>query len=136
MRRSAWLVAAFMLPVAIGTISCRKYAAEPIFRSPAISAVAAVPNTLGPGDSTTITITASDPNGDALVYDWEPYNGLIIQGSTHDWDNFRYNTTSNAMVFHRSPTWPYATDTAFVVCGVRDLKGGGDEALVRIVFTP
>jgi hypothetical protein len=119
---------------ALGAGACRTYVTQPIYRRPAISSVVAFPTTLGPGDSTMITIFATDPNGDSLVYHWEPYNGLIIKGSQHDWDNYRFNTQSPSMVFYRSTTWPHPNDTAFVWCSASDGRGGGDSRQVLIFF--
>src|SRR6266516_1706991 len=134
MRIKAWLSAAFVLVLVVGAGACQKYVTEPLTRRPVISSVMAFPTVLGPGDSTMVTVFATDPDGDSLVYDWEPYNGLVIKGSTHDWDNFRYNTYSPSMVFYRSTTWPYPNDTAFVWCSARDGKGGSDSRGVLILF--
>ncbi|MBI1797874.1 MAG: hypothetical protein HYR74_12595 [Candidatus Eisenbacteria bacterium] len=83
-----------------------------------------------------ITVSATDPDGDSLVYDWEPYNGLIVKGSTstNAGDNFIYNTYSASRVFYRSPAWPYPNDTAFVWCTARDQKGGSDSRQILIFY--
>jgi len=134
MRNRAWLAAAFLLAFVLGAGACRKYVTEPIYRLPVISSVVAFPTVLGQGDSTMITIFASDPNGDPLVYDWEPFNGLKIKGSTDEVDNYRYGTTSPSMVFYSPTIWPYPTDTAFVECSVRDGMGGSDHRIVLILY--
>ena len=125
--------AAFLLLVALGVPSCRNYVAMPIYRRPAITSVVASPDTLAPGDSTRITVTAIDPDGDALVYDWEAWNGLILPG--HD-PSFLFSTDSSSIVVHRNPSWPYPNDTAFVFCSARDQKGGSDTRRVWIFFRP
>src|SRR5438552_2401870 len=124
MRNTTRLAAVVLLVFGPGTGACRKYTTQPIYRRPVISSVVAFPTTLGPGDSTMITVTASDPNGDALVYDWEAFNGLFTPGTQ---DNFLFSTRSPSRVFYRSVTLPYTVDTAFVICSVRDQRGGEDE---------
>ena len=132
MRNRIWPTAIFLLLFALGAGACRKYTTSPIYRRPVISSVVAFPTTLGPGDSTMITINATDPNGDPLVYDWSAHNGLIIK----DWPQYNtvYNTHSPSMVFYRSTTWPYPTDTAFVWCSARDGRGGSDSRQVLIFY--
>lgn len=131
MRNRGWLTAVFVLVFALGAGACRKYVTQPIYRRPVISSVVAFPTTLGPGDSTMITVFATDPNGDSLVYDWHPHNGLIIK----DWPyGDLYNTHSPSMVFFRSTTWPHPNDTAFVWCSVRDGRGGSDGRQVLIFY--
>jgi len=132
MRNRFWLAAVFLPVFVLGSGSCRKYTTYPIYRRPVISSVVAFPTTLGPGDSTMITVFATDPNGDSLVYDWAAYNGLIIKG--HPGDNEIYNTHSPSMVFFRSTTWPYANDTAFVWCSASDRRGGSDSRQVLIFY--
>ncbi len=134
MRTRAWLSAAVLLVLAIGAGSCRKFVTEPVTRRPVISSVVAFPTTLGPGDSTMITIVATDPDGDPLVYDWEAYNGLVIKGDRLGY-GFRYNTFSPSMVFYRSPNWSFPNDTAFVLCYARDGRGGSDGRQVLIFYT-
>lgn len=135
MRRRIRLSVFLALALVPGAVACRKFVTDPIYRRPVISSVVAFPTTLGPGDSTLITVYATDPNGDALVYDWEAFNGLIMKGGVPGVP-FLYNTPANSMVFFRSLTWPYANDSAFVFCSVRDGKGGGDGRLVLILYQP
>ena len=132
MRNTTRLAAVVLLVFGPGTGACRKYTTQPIYRRPVISSVVAFPTTLGPGDSTMITVTASDPNGDSLVYDWEAYNGLITRGTR---ENFLFSTRSPSRVFIRSMPSPSPIDTAFVICSVRDQKGGGDSREVLIFYS-
>ncbi len=133
MRIKLWLSAAFALVLVVGAGACRKSITEPVTRRPVISSVVAFPTVLGPGDSTMITVVATDPDGDPLVYDWDAYNGLVIKGSDPTRTSI-YNTLSSSQVFYRSTTWPHLTDTAFVWCSVRDRKGGGDSRHVLIFY--
>ena len=120
-----------VLAVALAAGACREYPTHPIYRRPVISSVVAFPTVLGPGDSTMITIYASDPDGDSLVYDWKAYNGLTFPGA---YAGVRYNCSSPSMVFRKSPTWNSPYDTAFVWCSVRDGRGGSDTRQVLIVY--
>jgi hypothetical protein len=100
-----------------------------IYRSPVISEVLAFPR-LGAAESTMITVFATDPDGDSLVYDWSAYNGLVMKG--HPGRHDVYGTRSSSMVFYSPVSWSY--DTAFVWCGVRDERGGSDSRQVTILF--
>ena len=132
MRIRAWSSVAFVLVLASGAGACRKFITLPTTREPVISSAVAFPTTLGPGDSTMITVVASDPAGAPLVYDWEASNGLTIKGTKGGW---LYNTASPTMVFYAPTTWPYPTDTAFVWCGVRDSRGGEAQRQVLIYYS-
>lgn len=122
MRLRALLSGVLLLGLLVGAGACRKTIVNPIYRRPVISSVVAFPTVLGPGDSTMITVTASDPDGDALAYIWEPYNGLNIK----DGGPFPhyYYTTSPSMVFYRTTTGSSNIDTASVYCSVSDGRGG------------
>ena len=133
MRIKVWMSAAFVLVLVVGAGACQKYVTEPITRRPVISSVVAFPTVLGPGDSTMITIFATDPDGDSLVYDWEPSNGLTFVGQ-QPWRSAIYNTPSRSMVFYGPTTRPYPVDTAYVWCSARDQTGGGDQRRVLIFY--
>ena len=129
MRLKAALSVVLLLGFLPGLGACRKTIIVPIYRRPVISSVVAFPTTLGPGDSTLITITASDPDGDPLVYDWEASNGLTTKGGNH---NTIYHIPNASMVFYAPMTWSY--DTAFVWCSATDARGGYDSRQVRIFY--
>ncbi len=132
MRTRAWLCAAILLALATGVGSCRKYVTVPTMRLPVITSIVAFPTVLGVGDSTMITINATDPDGDPLVYDWEGYNGLVMRGPYGE-GPFRYRTHSPSMVFYRS-AGTSSIDTAFVWCTVWDNKFGSDQHQVLLVY--
>jgi hypothetical protein len=46
-------------------------------QNPVISSVTANPTSLAPGASSTITVVASDPNGDSLTYTYSGTNGTV-----------------------------------------------------------
>jgi hypothetical protein len=129
-RRALGVLLVTALAVSIG--ACEEYPTRPVNRRPIISSVDAFPTVLGLGDSTLVTVFATDPDGDTLVYDWEAHNGLAIKDDPYD-DGVLYNTSSRSRVFYLR--WrPANYDTAFVWCGVRDRKGGGDGRRVLILL--
>jgi hypothetical protein len=135
MRIRAWRVATFLLLTVLGTSSCRKTVVVPTYRRPVITSIVAFPTTLGVGDSTMITIRATDPDpGDSLVYDWNAFNGLVMKGTLDPGRS--YGCRSPSMVFYRSPDWPYPApyDTAFVWCTVSDQRGGSGQRQVLILY--
>jgi len=134
MRTRNWRSTAVLLVFVPGAGACRKYTTEPTTRRPVISSVVAFPTVLGPGDSTMITIAATDPDGAPLVYDWEPYDGLVWKGAQGNEGDAIYHTPSASMVFYRSPTWSFTYDTAFVICSATDGKGGYDSREVLILY--
>lgn len=127
-RRTLRLLLPAGLALAIG--ACDKYPTRPTNRRPTISSVVAFPTTLGLGDSTLVTVIATDPDGDTLVYDWHTSNGLATPGEHY---GSLYHTSSRSRVFYLA--WrPVNYDTAYLWCGVRDVKGGGDEKRIRILL--
>jgi hypothetical protein len=134
MQIKAWPSELFLVAFLFAVVGCQKYVTQPIYRRPVISSVVAFPTVLGPGDSTIITVFATDPDGDSLVYDWDAYNGLIIKDARPGSPTSLYNTRSPARVFYRSTTWPHLTDTAFVWCSARDQRGGSASRQVLIAY--
>jgi hypothetical protein len=132
MRNRAWVSGILVLAFVLGAGGCRKYVTRPIYRRPVISSVVAFPTVLSQGDSTLITVFATDPDGDSLVYDWVAFNGLLIKDGPGY--NYLYNTPSGSRIFYRSSTGPSANDTAFVWCSVRDQRGGSDSRQILIFF--
>ncbi len=86
-----------------------------INQPPVISSLTAEPQSLPPGGSSTITVVASDPDGDPLSFSWSASGGSI--------------SGSGAQV-----TWtaPEVAGTYTVTVTVSDGKGGSDSASVSI----
>ena len=120
-RRFLGLVLVRAFAAAIG--ACEEYATRPVNRYPIITSIVAFPTVLRLGDSTIVTVTASDPDGDTLVYDWEAYNGLVTKNRANSNDTHVYHTSSPSRVFYLVSR-PTTYDTAFVFCAVRDVRGG------------
>jgi hypothetical protein len=130
MRNTGGMKVLLVTAVVVGIGACRDYPMKAIYHSPIISSVTVFPSVIGQGDSVTVTVYATDPDGDTLVYDWFTDSRLIIKDAR---TTYLYNTASNSHVFYRS-TRPAYDDTARVSCGVRDGRGGGDGGQVLILL--
>jgi hypothetical protein len=131
MKNRAWLHGLLGLAAAAGIGGCRDYPTKSIYHSPVISSVTVFPSIIGQGDSVLVTVYASDPDGDALVYDWFTDSRLIIKDAPGEL--MLYNTASNSHVFYRS-TYVPRSDTAWVSCYVRDGRGGMDGGRVLVLL--
>lgn len=133
MKRRRWAVAVLVLAVLSGAGACKKFVTHPIYRQPVIHSVVVFPTMLDQGDSTMITIHATDPDGDALVYDWQASNGLVPKGA-HGGSDYLYHSSNPSQVFYQLPFWPHTYDTAYVWCTVRDVRGGSASRRVEVYF--
>jgi hypothetical protein len=126
----------YMLLIALTAVvavsACRGYPTRSVYHRPTISSVTVFPNVIGQGDSAIVTVFASDPDGDTLVYDWFTDARLIIKDGRLG-DSFLYNTASNSRVFYRS-TLPPFNGRVQVSCSVRDVRGGSDSRAVLILL--
>jgi len=128
MRLSRSLLLALTLGFGLGACSRNPVAGN---SGPEIVSIVAIPDTIGPNDSTVVVCAARDANGDALVYDWVTDARLIVQGTRPN-QTWLYNTQSNKHTFYIGPSYRYPVDTAWVQCFVRDLKGGQDARTINI----
>lgn len=124
------LVPMAALALAAGLGACAEYPTMPANRRPMIQSVLAFPPVFGQGDSAMVTVLATDPDGDTLVYDWETDSRLIISGAPRIDQLTLYHTRSASRVFYRS-TIPRFDGTAWVRCSVRDVRGGSDGRTVH-----
>jgi hypothetical protein len=120
LRAVLWIVAVCFLAPLLG--SCSKFPTLPANRNPVLVSVEASVDSLGPADSLVVTVHATDPDGDELVYDWFTDGRLIIKGARPG-DTSRYNTVAASQTFYRSAVIPY-NGTAWVSVYARDRVGG------------
>ena len=117
---------------------CQKQATQPVYprnHSPVIDTLVALPDTIGSSDSTVVTCTATDPDADALVYDWETDARLNIEG-TPTWNKGLFNTRNPSHKFYNANLPNPINDSAWVYCTVRDSRGGGAGRHVFIILRP
>jgi len=87
-------------------------------QNPMISSLTANPTSVSPCAVSTITCTASDPDGDTLTYTWTATGGIISgSGSSINW------------------TAPSTAGTYTITCTISDGKGGSDTKNVNIIVT-
>jgi len=85
-------------------------------QAPAITGLSASPASVAPGDSSTITCVATDPDGDTLTYDWSASDGTISgTGSIVNWV---------------APGWE---GTFIISVTVDDGRGGTDSDSLNVV---
>ena len=109
--------------------------AAPTNRSPVIEGLSAFPDTIGPQDSTIVLCTASDADADSLVYDWLTDARLIIQGA-HPGNSYLNNQPSPRRTFYNANLSDPISDSAWIYCDVRDLRGGAGDRHVFIILRP
>jgi hypothetical protein len=132
-KKKAGMGALLVLAAVVGIGACEKYPTRPVNRRPTISSVVAFPTVLGLGDSTLVTVFATDPDGDTLVYDWDAYNGLVTNHAPYPPTSYLFHTSSRSRVFYLERK-PATYDTAFIWCRVRDVKGGSASRQVLFVL--
>lgn len=123
---------ALVFAILAGAGACREFPTRPANRSPVITDAVAFPTVLGPGDSAIVTVFATDPDGDSLVYDWFTDSRLAFKGANPSDHDF-YNSPDRSQVVYRSPS-SLGDSTAWMRCYARDRKGGGSAGRL-IVFT-
>ena len=103
----------------------------PTNRPPVITSLDLFPTAIGKADSAVVVCFASDPDGDALVYDWTTDGRLNIEG-TPPYFHYLYNTDSPIRTFYPAAV-DSPVDTAWIECGARDQRGGEVHAIVYLV---
>ncbi len=101
--------------------------------SPTITNLLALPDTIGPSDSTVVHCLATDPDGDALVFDWQTDARLDIQG-TPTWNKYLNEQPSSSHTFYNADLSNPINDSAWVYCSVRDPWGGGASRHVFVIL--
>ncbi len=132
MKERAWMRVLSILALAAVVGACGDYPTRPLNRRPTIASIVVFPNVLGQGDSAIITVFATDPDDDTLVYDWDTDSRLIIKGNRLG-DHSLSHTSSSSHIFYRSAVNP-VNDSAWVWCSVRDYRGGGESRVVLILL--
>lgn len=103
--------------------------------SPVVHGLSAFPDTIVPSDSTVVTCSATDADGDTLVYDWKTDARLNIAG-TPTWNKQLNAQLSPQHTFSNADLPNPINDSAWVYCLVRDRRGGGADREVFIVLEP
>ena len=120
-----------LLLVILFTRSCKESnPVKPKNQSPVITSILVFPQTIEFTDSVLVVCNAMDPDGDTLVYDWITDARLMIKGTK---ERRLYHSSSNSRIFYPTEYTHRPKDTVWVQCIVRDVKGGADGKVVRIV---
>lgn len=95
---------------------------QPVNRSPVVQSLVAFPSVLAPGDSAVVVCSATDPDGEAVVFDWYSDCRLLLKGFN---GSTAFNRNSNSIVVYIGTCGNAPLDTGWVSCEVRDGRGGG-----------
>jgi hypothetical protein len=100
--------------------------ARPVNHNPITSSVVLFPEAIGPSDSAVVVCTATDPDGDSLLYDWIADRRLRIKDAPDG--AFLFNSRSPSQIFYYNDSAPI--DTAWIKCFTRDRRSGSDGRMV------
>jgi hypothetical protein len=108
---------------------------KPENRSPVISSLTVFPEVARPADSLIVICSATDPDGDTLVYDWITTGIVRIKGALPGVHSL-YNTYENTRVFYAPDSLHVQVpqDTFWVQCFARDRRGRSDAQLVLFII--
>lgn len=105
--------------------------APPHNHSPTISAVTLFPSSVGVSDSAFVQLSATDLDGDTLVYDWIGDGKVRLKDAPRI--AYIFSSPRNFQTFYyasaRAPL-----DTSWIQCYVRDQRGGQDGRLVALII--
>jgi hypothetical protein len=133
MRAASWrMMFTTLLAASVG--ACRNSnPAAPVNHNPIISSVVLFPTVIGSTDSAIAICSASDPDGDSLVYDWVSDGRLRLKDAPRG--AYIYSSPRNSEVFYRAGILA-PNDTALIWCYTRDLRGGQDGRLIALRLHP
>ena len=119
MKWTRWITLMVIVLIALMTVTATACSSKAANQSPLITSLVAVPTSVAPGGSATVTCVATDPDGDALSYLWTFTGGS--QSGTGD-----------------TITWvaPTAANTYTIKVSVSDGKGGVANSSITIVAAP
>jgi hypothetical protein len=89
-----------------------------------VQSLVAFPTTIRVGDSAIVVCTATDADGDTVVYDWTSYCPLRKKGQSPYGGPTIYSR-GRALIVYADSCSGSPLDTSWVSCDVRDLRGGG-----------
>lgn len=126
------LTVALLIGLTVGACKHSSTApAAPRNHSPMISSVTLFPSSIGVSDSAMVQLTASDVDGDTLVYDWIGDGKVRLKDAPRV--GYIFSSPRNFQTFYyagaRAPL-----DTSWIQCYVRDQRGGQDGRLVALVI--
>lgn len=124
MRRGLWQAAILTLALGVLAAACdTARSVRPLNVSPVVLSLVAFPTTIGPGDSAIVVCSATDADGDTVVFDWDSDCRLVKMGRPGGGP--LYNSHSGALVVYAGACARAPADTGWVRCFVRDGRGGG-----------
>jgi hypothetical protein len=132
------LLLAPLLAVALVSGACKKHQTAPLgatSHDPVIDSLVVTPSSIAVTDTLTVRCYAHDADADTLYHDWEGQFGMNIVGNPNVEANILNNTITNTQRLY--PNFPVSQlDTLYVVCEVRDGKGGSAIKLVYFTVHP
>ena len=120
-----------VLALATCAVACRTTTPlQPVPRNepPVVQSLLAFPTTIGVGDSAVVVCSATDPEGETLVYHWSSDCRLLKKGGSGD-DVY---SLDRALVVCAGACNRAPVDTGWVYCEVGDRHGEARAGVVRI----